>query len=213
MRPESETAMENERDIILKWKKGEKGAFEHLVRRYMTEAYFAALGFVGNREDARDLSQDAFVKAFEAKDRFDADKPFFPWFYRILKNHCLNFLKRRVKGHESLYFEDQPGKERYKSSTPSPLEKLETAERHRILRAAIDRLSVEHKEVIVLKNFKGYSYADIAELLDIPIGTVMSRLYYARKLLKEMILELEMRGIPDSTNAWVEDHPATGEVV
>lgn len=179
----------------------------------MTEAYFTALGFVGNREDARDLSQDAFVKAFEAKDRFDADKPFFPWFYRILKNHCLNFLKRRVKGHESLYFEDQPGKERYTSSTPSPLEKLEKAERLRILRAAIDRLSVEHKEVIILKNFKGYSYAEIAELLEIPIGTVMSRLYYARKVLKEMIIELEERGIPETTQVWVEDHPTAGEVV
>lgn len=205
--------MESERDIILKWKKGDKRAFEHLVRRYMTEAYFTALGFVGNREDARDLSQDAFVKAFEAKDRFDADKPFFPWFYRILKNHCLNFLKRRVKGHESLYFEDQPGKERYTSSTPSPLEKLEKAERLRILRAAIDRLSVEHKEVIILKNFKGYSYAEIAELLEIPIGTVMSRLYYARKVLKEMIIELEERGIPETTQVWVEDHPTAGEVV
>jgi RNA polymerase sigma-70 factor (ECF subfamily) len=205
--------MESEREIILKWKKGEKSAFEHLVRKYMTEAYFTALGFVGNREDARDLSQDAFVKAFAAKDRFDADKPFFPWFYRILKNHCLNFLKRRVKGHESLYYEDQPGKERYTSSNPSPLENLEKAERHRILRAAVDRLSVEHKEVIILKNFKGYSYAEIAELLDIPIGTVMSRLYYARKLLKEMILQFEELGIPNTSKAWAENHPKAGEVV
>jgi len=205
--------MEGEREIIQKWKKGDKSAFELLVRRYMTEAYYTALGFTANREDARDLSQDAFVKAFEARDRFDAEKPFFPWFYRILKNHCLNFLKRRTKGHESLYFEDQPGKERYASSTPSPLEKLETAERHRILRAAIDRLSVEHKEVIMLKNFKGCSYAQISELLDIPIGTVMSRLYYARKLLKEMILQLEERGIEDTEKVWVEDHPTAGEVV
>jgi RNA polymerase sigma-70 factor (ECF subfamily) len=205
--------MECEKDIILKWKNGEKSAFEHLVRQYMTEAYLTALGFVGNKEDARDLSQDAFVKAFEARDRFDADRPFYPWLYRILKNHCLNFLKRRGKGQESLYFEDQPGKERFASSTPSPLEKLEKSERHRILRVAIDRLSLEHKEVIILKNFKGHSYAEIAELLDIPIGTVMSRLYYARKVLKEMILEFEERGMSDSTNLWTEGHHTAGEVV
>ncbi|NIO00854.1 MAG: sigma-70 family RNA polymerase sigma factor [Candidatus Latescibacteria bacterium] len=205
--------MENEREIIARWKKGDKKAFEDIVRHFMTEAFLIAYGFVGNREDARDLSQDAFVKAFQARESFDPDKPFYPWFYKILKNHCLNHLKRHAKGHESLYQEDKPGRERFASVTPTPLESLEKEERHKLLRIAIGRLSPEHREVIILKNFKSYSYAEIAEILEIPIGTVMSRLYYARKVLKDIILELEKTGIPGTGHLLAEGHPAPGEVV
>jgi len=79
-----------------------------LVRHYMTDAFLVAYGFVGNREDARDLSQDAFIKAYQARDRFDADRPFYPWLYRIIKNHCLNFLKRAGRFSTTLYYEDNP---------------------------------------------------------------------------------------------------------
>ncbi len=205
--------MENEREIVVRWKRGDKKAFEEIVRYYKTEAFLIAFGFVGDREDARDLSQDAFIKAYQARDRFDTERPFYPWFYRILKNHCLNFLKRQVKGHEPLYYDDHPGKERFTASTPTPLESLERTERHQILRSAINSLSLEHKEVIILKNFKGYSYAEIADILEVPIGTVMSRLYYARKMLKEIILEMEEKGIPDAGHFFAEGSPATGEVV
>jgi RNA polymerase sigma-70 factor (ECF subfamily) len=204
--------LENEREIIIRWKRGDKKAFEEIVRHFMNEAYMVAYGFVSNREDARDLSQDAFIKAYQARDRFDPDKPFYPWFYRILKNHCLNYLKRRSRGHESLYYEDQPGKERFMTPDPTPLESLETSERHHLLRMAIARLSIEHQEVIILKNYKGCSYAEIAELLEIPVGTVMSRLYYARKMLKEIILEMEEKGLTEDNRHFAEGHPATGEV-
>ena len=204
--------LENEREIITRWKKGDKKAFEEIVRHFMNEAYMVAYGFVANREDARDLSQDAFIKAYQARERFDSDKPFYPWFYRILKNHCLNYIKRRSRGHESLYHEDHLGKERFTAATPTPLESLEASERHHLLRLSVARLSDEHREVIILKNYKGCSYAEIAELLEIPVGTVMSRLYYARKMLKEIILEMEEKGITEAGNHFAEGRPATGEV-
>ncbi len=204
--------LENERKIIVEWKKGNKKAYETLVRHYMTDAFMIAYGFVGNRDDARDLSQDAFIKAYQARDRFDAQRPFYPWLYRILKNHCLNFLKRGIKGTSSLYYEDNPDRERFPSASPTPLESLEKDERKKMVRAAISLLSEDHREIIVLKNYRDLAYAEIAETLDIPIGTVMSRLYYARKALKELVEQIEREGVPDANDLVGEGHSAPGEV-
>jgi RNA polymerase sigma-70 factor (ECF subfamily) len=205
--------LENERDVVIEWKKGNKKAYEELVRHYMTDAFLTARAFVDNPEDARDLSQDAFVKAYQARDKFDPDRPFYPWLYRILKNHCLNFLKRGARRTTPLYYDDNPDRERFASNTPTPLQNLEKEERKAIVRLAIRHLSEDHREIIILKNFKGYAYADIARILDIPIGTVMSRLYYARKALKELIERIEREGLPESNTLLGPDTPAAGEVI
>jgi RNA polymerase sigma-70 factor (ECF subfamily) len=205
--------LENEKDVIIEWKKGSKRAYEVLVRHYMTDAFLIAKGFVVDPDDARDLSQDAFIKAYQARDSFDENRPFYPWLYRILKNHCLNFLKRSARKSGSLYYEDNPDRERFASAGPTPLQSLEREERKAIVRAAIGYLSEDHREIIILKNFKGYAYSEIAGILDIPIGTVMSRLYYARKALKELIEQIEMEGLPESNTLLEGDTPATGEVV
>jgi RNA polymerase sigma-70 factor (ECF subfamily) len=204
---------ETEEKLIQRWKKSDKKAFETLVKKYMNEAFLVALGFTHDYDDARDLSQDAFVKAYEARKRFDAKRPFYPWFYKILRNHCLNFVQRRAGTHEPLAFEDRPSEERFASRSPTPIESLEKKERIRLVRAAVDRLSMEHREVIVLRDFNGYSYAEMAEVLGIPLGTVMSRLYYARKMLKEIILEFEQNGLPAKETLLAEGNAPTGEVI
>jgi len=181
-----------DRDLILRWKRGDKRAFEALVRRHMTDAFYVAYGYVGNAEDARDLSQDAFIKAYQARARFDDSRPFYPWLYRILKNHCLNFVTR---GRQHLSLDDENEHREIASPHPSALEDMESDERRRVVRAAIDRLSDDHREIIVLKNFKDHSYREIADLLEIPIGTVMSRLFYARQALRALIEEIERNGI------------------
>ena len=147
--------LDNEKDVVVEWKKGNKKAYELLVRHYMTDAYLIAYGFVGDSEDARDLSQDAFIKAYQARDSFDSNRPFYPWLYRILKNHCLNFIKRSARKSGSIYYEDNPERERFASPSPTPLEHMERKERRRIVREAIGLLSEDHREIIVLKNFKG----------------------------------------------------------
>lgn len=207
--------LENEREMILRWKKGDKKAYEALVRHYMSDAYLIAYGYVGNYDDARDMSQDAFIKVYQARESFDADRPFYPWLYRVLKNHCLNFLKKRSRGGLSLYYQDSPDRERFASPSPTPLEELEKDERKRLLRGAITLLSDDHREIIVLKNYKGYSYTEISETLEIPIGTVMSRLYYARRALKDLLHKLETEGLPDvDAEGFVgEGSPAPGEVI
>ena len=204
--------LENETEIVIEWKKGNKKAYEALVRHYMADAFMVAYGYVHDEEDARDLSQDAFVKAYQARESFDAGRPFYPWLYRIIKNHCLNHLKRVARGGGSLYYDNDPDRERFVAAEPTPLQRLEREERKAIVRAAIELLSEDHREIIMLKNFKGCSYAQIAEILDIPIGTVMSRLYYARRQLKELIERIEVEGIPESGGCLSHSRPA-GEVI
>jgi RNA polymerase sigma-70 factor (ECF subfamily) len=202
-----------QKSVVERWKNGDKEAFEEIVRLYRADAYLTALGFVGNADDAQDLSQEAFMRVYHARKSFDADRPFYPWFYKILRNHCLNFVKRFKKKTEDIYFDNQPSQERFSSDGPTPLEALEKEEREAILHAAIDRLSDDHREIIVLKNFKGYSYKEIADILQVPIGTVMSRLYYARKMLKGIIYEIETTGLAAAHPVPARGNPSPGEVV
>ena len=204
--------IEDERQVVLDWKNGSEKAFEALVRNYMGEAFYVAYGFVGNVEDARDLSQDAFIKAYRARDRFDPARPFFPWLYRILRNHCINFVRRSARKHVPLHYDDNPDRERFASAGPTPAEAVEREERARLLRAALGSLSDDHREIIVLKHFKECSYKEIAETLEIPIGTVMSRLYYARRALKEAIERLEDQELAEPAPPLPHGH-AAGEVV
>jgi RNA polymerase sigma-70 factor (ECF subfamily) len=178
----------------------------------MTDAYLTAYGFVGNAEDARDLSQEAFIKVYQARESFDAQRPFYPWFYRVLKNHCLNFLKRGRRPMMPLYYEDNLERERFPANTPTPLDTLEQEERRRMVRVAVAMLSDDHREIIVLKNFKGCSYKEISEILDVPMGTVMSRLYYARRALKDIVEKLETEGLPETAGLAPGSEPA-GEVI
>jgi RNA polymerase sigma-70 factor (ECF subfamily) len=187
---------ENEQEIIAGWKRGDKRAFEALVRRYMTDAFMVAFGFVGNAEDARDLSQEAFIKAYRARARFDESRPFYPWLYRILKNHCLNFVQRNRR---NLSIDAEDFHREIVCSRPTPLDNVETEERKQIVHAAIARLSDDHREIIVLKTFKELSYKEIADVLEVPVGTVMSRLFYARQALRALIEEFEQPGRADGT--------------
>jgi RNA polymerase sigma-70 factor (ECF subfamily) len=188
---EYSVTIDEERGIILGWKRGDKRSYEALVRRYMVDAFYVAYGFVGNADDARDLSQEAFIKAYRARSRFDESRPFYPWLYRILKNLCLNFLTRS-RTHVSI--DDENERREIASPCASPLDDLEGEERRRVVRAAIARLSADHREIIVLKNFRDHSYREIAEILGIPIGTVMSRLFYARQALRSIIEQMERGG-------------------
>jgi RNA polymerase sigma-70 factor (ECF subfamily) len=186
--PELPLNVDNEREVVREWKRGNKRAYEILVRRYMSDAYLVAYGYVGNSEDARDLSQEAFVKVYQARARFDEERPFYPWLYRVLRNHCLNFLRR---GRVEVSLDNEDAHLEIASPQPTALEDLESEERRRIVRAAVARLSDDHREIIVLKNFKDCSYKEIADILEIPIGTVMSRLFYARQALRALVEEIE----------------------
>ena len=175
-------ADEISRETLLAWKKGDKRAFENIVRATMKRAYAVALGLVGNADDAHDLSQEAFIAAHRARKSFDIDRPFFPWFYRVLKNRCLNYLKKRARRREISrdVLEERVGR-------GSADEELLRRERIEMVWRALFTLSPEHREILVLRNFQELSYSEISEVLGVPEGTVMSRLYYARQALLEAL--------------------------
>ncbi len=182
---------EEEKNIIRRVQQGEVSAFEDLVNAYKQKAYYVALGFVGNHEDALDLSQDAFVKAFKAIKTFDLNSPFFPWFYKIIKNHCLNYIKKnqRVR-NDSLEELEEETFAQFEDEKPTPRDQYEESETRINLWRAIDRLKPDFREIIIMKHFHNLSYKEIAEALNIPIGTVMSRLFNARQELRELMKEL-----------------------
>lgn len=152
----------------------------------MRRAYYSALGLVGNHDDALDLSQEAFIRAFRALPRFDVEQPFFTWYYRILRNLCLNHLRDRSKFAEKT--ETALAQTADTGADPSVLaERNDLMER---LWRAISFLKSEHREILVLKDIEGCSYQEIAARLGIPKGTVMSRLFSARRSLREHLGKL-----------------------
>lgn len=166
----------SETEVIVQVKKGNREAYQEIVIRYMKRAYYIALGFVHNPQDALDISQEAFIKAFRKLKRFNIEKPFFPWFYQLLKNLCIDYLKRRRK----------------RAGIPlNGVQILSTEKDDRemkeILWKGIDSLPLEQKEVILLRYFQQFSYQEIADIMEKPIGTVMSSLYYAKRRLRGIV--------------------------
>jgi RNA polymerase sigma-70 factor (ECF subfamily) len=176
--------------LIQRARSGDRDAFGALVERYMRRAYLQALGLVGSREDALDLSQEAFVRAFRARESLDPDRPFYAWLYQILRRLCFNFRRdRRVRAARleqegSAWLADVAAR----SAPPDPVAALERVELCRRIGAAIDALPDREREVLVLKEFEDLKYREIAELVGVPIGTVMSRLYSARRRLAESLV-------------------------
>ena len=156
---------------------GETAAFETLVRRYQQVLFNVALRLTGNVEDARDVTQNAFVRAFLHLDTFDPSRKFFSWLYRIAVNEGLN-ARRDRRQHEPLEetFEADP--------TDDPVERIEASER---VETALLGLSREYREVIVMRYFAELSYEEIAEAIGIPEKTVKSRLFSARQRLGEIL--------------------------
>jgi len=170
-------------DLIRQAQAGDTDAFGRLVTRYMRPAYFAALGLVGSREDALDLSQEAFARAFRARSTIDPDRPFYAWYYTTLRRLCFNFVRDRRRRAAWL----TEGAEWIDTEAVSTLEDPEhlvsRREDRRRLAAAMRDLPDHEREVLVLKEFEGLKYREIAELVGVPVGTVMSRLYAARQRL------------------------------
>jgi len=181
----------DDRALVMRAKQGEIEAFEQLVERYKRKAYFIALSFVGNQEDALDISQDSFVKAFRSLKRFKEECSFFPWFYAIVKNNSLNHLRRVRRRGETSLDELQESGFQILDSKAQPDEAADRTDLHEKVRDAIRLLSVEHREIILLRHFQGMSYKEIAAALQCPQGTVMSRLHAARQSLK-LLLQSEL---------------------
>jgi RNA polymerase sigma-70 factor (ECF subfamily) len=169
---------------------GRTEAFSLLVQRYQGRLYPTIARLIGSAEDAEDILQDAFVRAFEKLDQFQGDSSFYTWIYRIAVNLALSgHRKRRVRSVLRLGRRRpasrgvHPADESAESDPAAPLER---AERDQMVRAALDRLGPEHRAVVVL-NLDGRRYEEISAILDIPVGTVRSRLHRARCELRDRL--------------------------
>ncbi len=152
--------------------------FELLVKSNMKRAYYTALGLTGSHDMAMEISQEAFLKVYKNFYKYDKNKNFFTWYYKILKNLYLNIV-RNNKNKESRFLEYN-----YAGSEPNdPVEQIEEAELITKLEESLLELEPNEKEIIILKEFENLSYKEISEILEVPQGTVMSRLFYARKKL------------------------------
>ncbi|MFH1371199.1 MAG: RNA polymerase sigma factor [Planctomycetota bacterium] len=177
-------------EVAASWGSGEgtTESFEAFVKRYMKDAYFIALGLVGNQHDALDLSQEAFLQAYCHRKRLKEKSKLFPWFYRILRNLCFMHLrKKRVR--QTTPLDDTAGltPESHPGFTFDPEALAQRNEDNDNLWRAISQLEEKHREVIILRHFRNLSYEQMADILFCNKGTVMSRLYYARKKLKDIL--------------------------
>lgn len=182
---------ESERELVRRARDGDTAAFGKLVERYMRRAYYIALGMSGSHEDALDLSQEAFVRAFRARGTLDPDRPFYAWLYQIVRRLCFNNTRDRRTRTERTR-EAGPwlvGRSEARHAGLNPARALERTEARELVRRGIEALPERLREVLVLKEFEGLRYREIADLVGIPIGTVMSRLYTARKRLAEVLEE------------------------
>ncbi len=177
---------EDQHDIC-RFLAGDVGGFEALMRRYSRQAYAIALGLTGNHDDAMDAAQKAFIRVHRALPRFRVGEPFFPWLYRIVRNAALNQRRdeRRHRGEVPLEWVRQS------DGRPTPLEETLGEDLRRRLWDAIEALPLEQREVFVLYHFQGLKYRQIAIALEVPIGTVMSRLHSARLQLRRSLGEEE----------------------
>jgi len=173
---------------------GAPEAFESLFSKVRGGAFQAARSLVGNYEDAQDLTQEAFVKAYRARESYDPAQPFFPWFHRILRNTCFSFLRKKGRLRErSIHARANAqgdGDETWEIIDPraaAPSAGAEARETTEVFTEALDKLSARDREIIVLRHYQELSYKEIAAALGVPEGTVMSRLFHARKRIKALL--------------------------
>ncbi len=174
--------------LISRFKKGDTSAFEELVLKYQDRIYKLCRHTLGNAQEAEDAAQDTFVKAYQNLKKFTPESSLFTWLYRIAVNTCIDYKRRPF--FESLFRRSNEGEDLIVeplSNEPSPDRLYESKQMGRALRLGLKQLSEKLRTVLILKEIEGLSYEEIAEVLDISIGTVKSRISRAREELKERL--------------------------
>lgn len=176
---------DGDQELVARCRRGDWTAFTDLVARYQRPLYNAAFWIVRNPEDARDVTQTAFLKAAERLHEFDGRHRFFSWIYRIAVNEALNWIRQNSR--------DEPLDDDFDQADATAVEpewQVGAAEVSHRIRAAMMRMSVNDRVVITLRHFSELSYEDIARTLDVDVKTVKSRLFDARRRLAELLQDL-----------------------
>jgi len=178
-----------EMDLVKRVRDGDLTAYDELVRRYQERIYATVYHMTSNHEDANDLAQEAFIKAFQAIKSFKGGSSFYTWVYRIAVNKTINFLKQR-KNKAQMSLDDLDFNAEHDPdlvalvSEKTPRREVVLKELQEKLNAAMQRLSEPHRLVVTLHDVQGMSHDEVAKVMDCNIGTVRSRLFYARQQLQ-----------------------------
>jgi len=194
MSKESGNENASDESLVRLAQQGRMEAFEQLVGRHRDKIYARAFSMLRNEDEAVDLSQEAWVKAWQRLNQFQGDSSFVTWITRIVINLCLDQLRRQKRQRtESIEHldEDMGGVERQMPViTPNPTERLERAELRQRIDRGLAQLSHEHRTVLILHEFDQMEYKEIAKTMGCSIGTVMSRLFYARRRMASLMAGL-----------------------
>jgi RNA polymerase sigma-70 factor (ECF subfamily) len=170
-------------------KHGDREAFDRLATQVRASAYRVAQGLVGSRDDALELSQEALLKVYRARESYRDGEPFLPWFQRIVRNTCYSFLRQKSKlAARSMHARSEKDSGEWQladEDAPMPDDASVRGERAAAFWRAFGKLSARDREMLALRHFRDLSYQEIADHLAIPVGTVMSRLFHARRRLRE----------------------------
>lgn len=179
-------------------KSGDRRAFQLLFERYERKVYAVAYGFLRNQEDALDVVQDAFIKVFRYLPNFEGQSSFYTWLYRITANLCIDYLRRNTR-KKDVEFDDKLRHDGDPESSPvdalpasvlgSPGEAVENKEILAAVEDSLKYLSDKHRAVIVMRELQGLSYADMAKAMNCSKGTIMSRLFHARRNMQKLLRE------------------------
>ncbi len=186
--------MSDDLKLIADCLKGDNAAFGELVSRHQDRLYNTVLRLLDNAEDARDVVQEAFLHAYQSLHTFKGDARFFTWLYRIAVNTAISYKRKRKLVLRLQPTGDGIGIDPVDPSEASrPGHALDVAEQEKRVHDGLARLSLEHRSVLVLKDMEGMKYEEMAEILEVPVGTIRSRLHRARLELREILLSEENR--------------------
>ncbi len=178
-------------------REGDQAAFRLLVERYQRKAYAQALGMLKDKDEAMDVAQEAFIKVYKYLDHFKGDSSFYTWLYRIVANLCVDRLRRSGGGQAEKVELDEKVDQAEAATVGLLATRLGSNPQKAVLRSelaqkideALEQIPEKHREILLLRELEGMSYEDMARVLKVPKGTVMSRLFHARAKMQELLVK------------------------
>jgi len=178
-------------ELVKKAKKGDRQAYNKLIVQYKDAVYSVVYRMVHNKQEAEDLTQETFIKAYKSITSFNEAYAFSTWLFKIATNSCIDhFRKRKLKTYsmdETIRYKDDEIRHEYADPEPGVEHHLESSERARLIRQAIERLPEKYRIVIEMRHQQEQSYEEIADSLSLPLGTVKARIFRAREMLNKSL--------------------------
>lgn len=192
--PKMKSGIDGDEELVARCNRGDREAFNELVLKYQKKIFNVAYRFVGDQEEANDLAQEIFAAAYQNLKKFRGDSKFSTWLFQIATNRGKNrfkYLKRRgFFANKSSQNQDEDGESCQKvvpDFSTNPENILSSRQVQKVVQEAIEALEPDHREIVILRDIEGFSYEEIAQMLDLPEGTTKSRLHRARMVIKEKL--------------------------